>query len=143
MELATSIIVMSALIGTTVSSCDAPPRVSVIIPSYNRADFLMEALESVFHQTWKNFEVIVIDDGSTDDTATRIEPWLSRIRFLSQPNSGVAAARNLGIRYAGGEFICFLLRSQTGLFPMDTKLICRGDRRPIPRSRPIAKRPWS
>jgi glycosyltransferase involved in cell wall biosynthesis len=108
MELATSIIVMSALIGTTVSSCDAPPRVSVIIPSYNRADFLMEALESVFHQTWKNFEVIVIDDGSTDDTATRIEPWLSRIRFLSQPNSGVAAARNLGIRYAGGEFICFL-----------------------------------
>jgi glycosyltransferase involved in cell wall biosynthesis len=99
---------MSALIGTTVPSCDAPPRVSVIIPSYNRADLLLEALESVFRQTWKNFEVIVIDDGSTDDTATRIEPWLSRICFLSQPNRGVAAARNHGIRYARGELICFL-----------------------------------
>jgi glycosyltransferase involved in cell wall biosynthesis len=99
---------MSTQIKTITDTFQTPPRVSVIIPSYNRAAFLMEALESVFNQTWKSFEVIVVDDGSTDDTVTHIAPWLSRICFLSQPNRGVAAARNHGIRYAKGEFLCFL-----------------------------------
>lgn len=87
---------------------DHPPRISVIIPAYNRGGLLIEALESVFRQTWTDFEVIVVDDGSTDDTAALIAPFLSRICFLRQSNRGVAAARNLGIRHARGEFICFL-----------------------------------
>ncbi len=99
---------MSFVVEAATRDCSPPPRVSVIIPSYNRAALLVEALESVFSQTWKDFEVIVVDDGSTDDTATRITPWLNRIRFLSQPNRGVAAARNYGIGLATGEFICFL-----------------------------------
>lgn len=93
---------------TTSEDVRNSPRVSVIVPSYNRAAFLLEALESVFNQTWRSFEVIVVDDGSTDDTLARIAPFLGRVRFLSQPNRGVAAARNHGIRYARGEFLCFL-----------------------------------
>lgn len=84
------------------------PRVSVVIPTHNRASLLMEALKSVFNQTWKDFEVIVVDDGSTDDTAERIRVLTNRIRFLRQPNLGVAAARNHGIRNARGELVCFL-----------------------------------
>lgn len=85
-----------------------PPRVSIIIPSYNRGQFLLEALESVFAQTCQDFDVIVVDDGSTDDTAQRIEPYLGRIQFHQQPNRGVASARNYGLQHAQGEFICFL-----------------------------------
>lgn len=84
------------------------PRISVIIPTHNRADLLIEALESVFSQTWSNYEVIVVNDGSTDNTAERIRPYLDRVHYLHQSNRGVAAARNLGIRHSRGNLICFL-----------------------------------
>jgi len=86
----------------------AKPRVSVVIPTYNRQDLVVEAIESVLAQTYTGFEVIVVDDGSTDETAARIEPYLDRVNYRTQENRGVAAARNTGIRLAQGEFVCFL-----------------------------------
>ncbi|OAG28326.1 glycosyltransferase family 2 protein [Thermodesulfatator autotrophicus] len=83
------------------------PLVSVIIPTYNRKAFLKEAIESVLAQSFKNFELIVVDDGSTDDT-----PYLAtryHIRYVrKQKRQGVSAARNTGIRLAKGSFIAFL-----------------------------------
>lgn len=84
------------------------PRVSVVIPTYNRADLVVEAIESVLAQTFKDFEIIVADDGSTDETAARIQPYLNRVIYKVQKNRGVASARNLGIGLSQGEFICFL-----------------------------------
>ena len=84
------------------------PRVSVVIPTYNRGEFLTGAIESVLAQNYRDFELIVVDDGSTDDTARQIQPYLDRLTYLRQPNGGVARARNIGIRHARGEFICFL-----------------------------------
>ncbi len=84
------------------------PRVSVVIPTYNRARYLVEAIESVLTQTLADREVIVVDDGSTDDTPAVIAPYLDRVRFLRQENRGLAAARNAGIREARGEFVAFL-----------------------------------
>lgn len=84
------------------------PCVSVIIPSYNRANYLPEALDSVLAQTYQDFEVIVVDDGSTDNTESAVFPYLSRIRYVKQNNSERSAARNHGIRLASGEFIAFL-----------------------------------
>lgn len=86
------------------------PRVSVITPTYNRADYLPVAIESVLSQTIADFELIVIDDGSTDETPKVMELYLSdpRIRYLRQDNQGQSAARNRGIEEATGEFICFL-----------------------------------
>ncbi|MEM8828037.1 MAG: glycosyltransferase [Cyanobacteria bacterium P01_G01_bin.19] len=84
------------------------PHVSVVIPTYNSADFLVKALESVFSQTYQNYEVVLVDDGSTDNTKTVIEPYLSRITYVYQENQGVAAARNKGIAVAKGRLIAFL-----------------------------------
>jgi glycosyltransferase involved in cell wall biosynthesis len=84
------------------------PRVSVIIPTYNRGEMLVEAIDSVLAQTFTDFEVIVIDDGSKDQTAKLVEPYLDRITYRVQQNGGVAAARNHGIRLARAEYICFL-----------------------------------
>ncbi len=84
------------------------PNVSVVIPAYNSGKFLGQALESVFAQTYTDYEVIVIDDGSTDDTQEILEPHLSRIKYLYQENQGVAAARNKGIKIAQGKLIAFL-----------------------------------
>jgi glycosyltransferase involved in cell wall biosynthesis len=84
------------------------PRVSVVIPTYNRSELVVQAIESVLAQTYTDFEIIVADDGSTDDTAARIQPYLDRIIYAKQRNRGVAAARNTGIRLAKGEFVCFL-----------------------------------
>jgi glycosyltransferase involved in cell wall biosynthesis len=97
-----------AQLGITTAASARKPKISVIIPTYNRAALLLEALASVFAQTWRDYEVIVVDDGSTDDTLSLLAPWLSHIRLFSEPNRGVAAARNLGICEARGEFICFL-----------------------------------
>ncbi len=83
------------------------PLVSVIIPTYNRANFLVEALESVFSQTYQEFEVIVVDDGSTDDTPKLIKRFL-QVKYVRQQHKGVASARNLGIKYAKGDLIAFL-----------------------------------
>jgi len=86
------------------------PAVSVIIPAFNAADYIGEALASVFAQTYGDFEVVVINDGSPDTEKLEqvLRPYLSRINYLKQQNRGPSAARNLGIRQAGGEFLAFL-----------------------------------
>jgi len=84
------------------------PAVSVIIPTYNRACMVVEAVESVLKQTFRDFELLVIDDGSTDGTAECLAPFENRLRYIYQPNRGISAARNRGIREAQGEFLAFL-----------------------------------
>jgi glycosyltransferase involved in cell wall biosynthesis len=88
----------------------AVPRISVIIPTYKHRDFILAALHSVFAQTFSDYEIIVVNDGSPDDTAQLLKPRIDsgRIRYLEQPNAGQAAARNRGLRDARGEFIAFL-----------------------------------
>jgi len=83
-------------------------KVSVIIPTYNRADLVTQTIDSVLQQSFTDREIIVIDDGSTDDTQDRLSPYLDRIRYIRQPNSGVNAARNTGLQVARGEFIALL-----------------------------------
>lgn len=91
------------------------PKVSVIIPTYNRAKWLLEALESVFKQTrltvghaCQDYEIIVVDDGSTDNTKEVLKPYLDKIIYLYKENGGVSSARNLGIKHSRGEFIACL-----------------------------------
>ncbi|HSE18858.1 MAG TPA: glycosyltransferase family A protein [Pyrinomonadaceae bacterium] len=86
---------------------EQPPLVSVIIPVYNGARYLRAALESVFAQTYRSFEVIVVDDGSADDSGV-IAQSFPFVRYIHQENQGVAAARNNGIAAARGEFFAFL-----------------------------------
>lgn len=83
------------------------PLVSVIIPVYNGARYLRTALESVFAQTYRPLEVIVVDDGSVDDSGV-IAQSFDDVRYIHQANQGVAAARNHGIEAARGEFFAFL-----------------------------------
>ena len=82
--------------------------VSVVIPSYNSAHHITETLESVFNQTYQPREIIVVDDGSTDDTRSVLEKYRDRIIYVYQKNAGEPAARNTGIRRASGDFIAFL-----------------------------------
>jgi len=86
------------------------PTVSVIIPTYNRAHMLREAIQSVLDQTYQDWELIVVDDGSTDGTPEAVKPYLadSRIHFLKRENSGLGSARNFGIRIAKGKYLAFL-----------------------------------
>jgi tetratricopeptide (TPR) repeat protein len=84
------------------------PRVSVIIPTYNRANYLPEALRSVLAQSLRPFEVIVVDDGSSDNTREVVHSFDSRIHYFWQDHRGVAAARNLGLEVAQGEIIAWL-----------------------------------
>src|SRR5579863_6506617 len=83
------------------------PLVSVIIPTYNRVALVGETIENVFQQTYKNIEVIVVDDGSTDDTGAKLASYGNRIRWATQKNAGPAAARNRGIGMAAGEIVSF------------------------------------
>jgi glycosyltransferase involved in cell wall biosynthesis len=85
-----------------------PPIVSVVIPTFNRSLLVLRALESVFAQTFTDYEVIVIDDGSTDDTREKLEPYLERIRYFQQANRGAAAAQNQGIMQARGRWVAIL-----------------------------------
>jgi glycosyltransferase involved in cell wall biosynthesis len=84
------------------------PQVSVVIPTYNRAWCLGEAVDSVLAQRFRDFELIVVDDGSTDATAAVLAGYGGTIRILQQENRGVSAARNAGIAAARGELIAFL-----------------------------------
>jgi glycosyltransferase involved in cell wall biosynthesis len=85
------------------------PLVSVIIPTFNRAHMLGDAIGSVVQQTYPKIEIIVIDDGSTDNTAEFIDQLQdSRIQYIRQDNAGVAAARNRGISASQGEYVAFL-----------------------------------
>jgi glycosyltransferase involved in cell wall biosynthesis len=86
------------------------PSVSVIIPAYNAAKCIGEALTSVFEQTFPSFEIFVINDGSpdTDDLERELQPYAAGIHYLTQENRGAAAARNKGLRAAAGEFVAFL-----------------------------------
>ncbi len=85
-----------------------PPTVSVIIPTYNRAHLIREALESVFSQTYRDYEVIVVDDGSTDNTREILASYRDRIHIVWQENQGISAARNRGILLARGKYLAFL-----------------------------------
>jgi glycosyltransferase involved in cell wall biosynthesis len=87
---------------------DDPKKVSVIIPTYNRESTLSRAIDSVLKQTYRNFEVIVVDDGSTDNTSRVIEKYKDRIRYYSKLHSGVSAARNLGLEKSEGTWVSFL-----------------------------------
>ena len=82
--------------------------VSVIIPTFNRADWIKYAIDSVLNQTYSNFELIIVDDGSTDNTRDVLAQYGDSIRYFFQENKGPAAARNLGIINARGSYICFL-----------------------------------
>lgn len=84
-----------------------PDLVSIIIPTYNRAELLLQAIASAQAQTWSNTQIIVVDDGSTDDTREKAEK-ISGIEYVYQHNAGQAAARNAGLMHAEGEFICSL-----------------------------------
>ena len=84
------------------------PLVSVIIPTFNRAWILKEAIDSVLAQDFKDFELIVVDDGSSDDTEQILDAYKRDLVVIRQPNRGVSGARNRGIAAAGGQLIAFL-----------------------------------
>jgi glycosyltransferase involved in cell wall biosynthesis len=83
------------------------PFVSVVIPCYNQGHFLAEAIESVRNQTYRQFEIIVVDDGSTDNSALTARKY-GDLRYIWQTNQGLAAARNTGLRESKGEYLVFL-----------------------------------
>jgi len=88
----------------------ARPKVSVVIPVYNGARYVGRAIESALHQTYDNIEIIVVDDGSTDDGATEraVAPFLDRVRYIRQENRGVAGALNTGVREMTGDIFSWL-----------------------------------
>jgi glycosyltransferase involved in cell wall biosynthesis len=93
------------------STLDVPqgkPSFSVVIPTYNRSAWLREALESIFQQVFEDYEVIVVDDGSTDDTSQMLRQYGNRLVCLTQKNLGPGTARNLGVKHAKGRYIAFL-----------------------------------
>ncbi|MDJ0535537.1 MAG: glycosyltransferase [Xenococcaceae cyanobacterium MO_207.B15] len=108
------------------------PLISVVIPAYNCELYIAEAVESVLQQQDCHFEIVIIDDGSMDNTKEVLEPYQHQIRYIHQNNQGVAAARNHGIAQANGELIAFLdaddyflpgkLSAQADLFRQDPSL---------------------
>jgi glycosyltransferase involved in cell wall biosynthesis len=85
-----------------------PGLVSVIIPTFNHGPYVVDAVTSALAQTYRHTEIIVIDDGSTDDTARQLQPFADRIHYVYQPNHGLSAARNAGVRLAKGDWIALL-----------------------------------
>ncbi len=83
------------------------PKVSVVMPSYNNAKFIRSAIDSVLQQDYANLELIVVDDGSSDDSVAILQSYGDRIRLICQPNAGPAAARNQGLRHVTGDFVAF------------------------------------
>lgn len=86
------------------------PLVSVVIPAYNVARYVSEAVDSALAQTYQNIEIIVVDDGSKDDIKKVLEPYIEKklVRYIYQENQGLSAARNTGIRNSCGEFVALL-----------------------------------
>ncbi len=84
------------------------PLVSVIIPTFNRAWSIKRAVDSVLNQTFRDFELIVVDDGSNDNTLEILKKYDDKIQIISQINLGVSAARNSGIKHSRGEYVAFL-----------------------------------
>lgn len=84
------------------------PLVSAVIPNYNYAQYVAEAIESALDQTYQNMEVIVVDDGSEDDSLKVLEKFGDRINVISKQNAGVSAARNAGVAASSGEYVAFL-----------------------------------
>jgi glycosyltransferase involved in cell wall biosynthesis len=95
---------------SAMSAGEQIPRVSVIIPAHNTAPFIAESLDSVFGQSFRGFEVIVINDGSPDaaELEVALRPYRGRIRYIKQENRGLPGARNTGVRLAAGELLAFL-----------------------------------
>ncbi len=87
---------------------ERPFLVSVVMPTYNRRNYIRESLDSVLAQDFSDYEVIVVDDGSTDGTEEEVRPYEGRIRYIRQENRGAGAARNVGIRKARGKYIAFM-----------------------------------
>ncbi len=96
------------------------PRVSIIIPCYNQGHFLEETIQSCLSQTYDNIEVIVVDDGSTDNTAELCQRYISEITYIHQKNGGLPYARNVGILASSGEYLQFL-DSDDLIFPEKIK----------------------
>ena len=84
------------------------PKVSVVIPTYNNARFLAECIESVLVQSFRDFEIIIIDDGSTDDTAELVSTYCPPVRYFRQENQGIISAYNRGIKSSKSEYIAFI-----------------------------------
>ena len=84
--------------------------VSVVIPTFNRSAVIIRAINSVFNQTFKDYELIIVDDGSSDDTYESLKLFIDtkKIKYFRQNNLGVSAARNLGVKNANGQFVAFL-----------------------------------
>jgi glycosyltransferase involved in cell wall biosynthesis len=83
-------------------------KISVILPTFNRSQYLPLALDSIFGQSFRDFEVIVVDDGSTDDTRQVVSKYATQVEYIYQENQGRGAARNMGVEHARGEYIAFL-----------------------------------
>ncbi len=83
-------------------------RVSAVLPAYNAEDYIARAIDSVLNQTFPAFEIIVVDDGSTDSTAEVIKGYGDNVRYIYQDNSGASVARNTGVKAANGDWIAFL-----------------------------------
>lgn len=125
--------------------------VTVIIPTYNRAHLLPRAIHSVFAQTFESYELIVVDDGSEDNTSHVLASFNGRLRTLLQQHRGVSAARNLGIRHSRGDLVAFLdsddewlpdkLALQTGRFdPARPYYVCHSDEIWVRDGREIAQK---
>jgi glycosyltransferase involved in cell wall biosynthesis len=84
------------------------PLISCIVPVYNGERYLREALDSILAQTYRPLEIILADDGSTDETAALAANYGDQVRYVFQPNAGTAAACNLGLKAAQGDFVAFL-----------------------------------
>lgn len=101
------------------------PKVSIIIPAYNQGHYLREAIDSALAQTYPDFEVVVVDDGSTDNTSEVAHSYSdTRVRYVSQENRGLSAARNTGIRNSYGTFLTFL-DSDDQFLPVKLEVLVR------------------
>ncbi|NET12417.1 MAG: glycosyltransferase [Okeania sp. SIO1H6] len=131
------------------------PKVSVVIPLHNCKRYVCQAVESVLRQSYTNYEIIVVDDGSTDNSHQVLLPYMEQIKYLYQENQGVSAARNQGIEIASGEFVAFLdhddfflpnkLELQVACFENKPELgiVHSGWRRVDPQGEPLADvHPW-